>query len=129
VPSLTTSDVPEFTANTEPSPSTSSTAEALLLKLPLLKATWPLVQVAAPLFTSVEFKVFTFWPLNVSPPLADTGAAVPKVPTVQSIGPKTLIGIVPCRNPLEKFRALGVIAPLPLKLTDPPLILRGVFAT
>ena len=100
-----------------------------MLKLPLLKATWPLVQVAGPLFTSVEFKVFTFWPLNVSPPFADTGAAVPKVPPVQSMGPKTVTGIVPCRNPLEKFRALGVIAPLPLKLTVPPLIIRAVFVT
>src|SRR6266550_4642432 len=129
VPSFAISDMPEFCANGMPSPSTSSTAVALLLNEALLQVTWPLVHVAAPLFTSVQFKLFGFRLLNVSPPLADTDAAVARVPEVQSIGPKTVTGIVPCNNPDEKFSALGAIIPLPLKMTVPPLIVTGALVT
>ena len=79
------------------------------------------------MFTSVQFK-FLLKPLSVSPPLAVTSPVVAKVPLVHSIGPETVMGIVPRRVPPEKLNMPGVIAPLPLKTTVEPLSTNGVFA-
>src|SRR5580765_4667372 len=130
MPALRIRGLPRKVPKAEPSAWRSRSAAGALLKTALLmQVIWPPLQVATPLLSSVPpLNDFTVAVLIVNPPLAITSRlepALPIVPAVHVINPETASVIFPSRLPEERLNEAGVIVPVPLNTTVPPLMTMG----